>query len=130
ASREFRVAGDRRREGETLYKTGSVQADLGEKQKALDYYNQSLPLTRAVGDRRGEAITLNNIGRVYNSLGEKQKALDYYSQSLMLRRDVGDRRGEADEGRGGGDSVGNAEGRVFKRAGLQCEPSDGDERGT
>ena len=39
-----------------------VYDDLGEKQKALDYYEQALPLLRQVGDRGGEATTLNNIG--------------------------------------------------------------------
>ncbi|MDF5739675.1 CHAT domain-containing protein, partial [Nostoc sp. S13] len=72
-----------------------VYSDLGEKQKALDFYNQALPLFRAVGDRTGEARTLNNIGRVYSDLGEKQKALDFYNQALPLRRAVGDRNGEA-----------------------------------
>ncbi|HAA32116.1 MAG TPA: hypothetical protein DCE56_35960, partial [Cyanobacteria bacterium UBA8553] len=72
-----------------------VYDDLGEKQKALDYYNQSLPLRRAVGDRAGEAVTLNNIGQVYSALGEKQKALDYYNQSLPVSRAVGDRAQEA-----------------------------------
>ena len=57
---------------------------LGEKQKALDYYEQALPLYRQVGDRGGEATTLNNIGMVYSALGEKQKALDYYEQALPL----------------------------------------------
>ncbi|MEG4127984.1 CHAT domain-containing protein, partial [Microcoleus sp. Pol1B3] len=64
--------------------------DLGEKQKSLEYYNQSLPLYRAVGDRSGEASTLNNIGLVYSDLGEKQKALEYFSQSLPLSRAIGD----------------------------------------
>ena len=68
---------------------------MGEKQKALEYYSQSLPLSRATGDRAGEADTLNNIGSVYDDLGEKQKALEYYSQSLPLRRATGDRAGEA-----------------------------------
>ncbi|MEH1966037.1 CHAT domain-containing protein, partial [Nostoc sp.] len=68
---------------------------LGEKQKALDFYNQALPLTRAVGDRSGEAVTLSNIGAVYDALGEKQKALDFYNQALPLTRAVGDRSGEA-----------------------------------
>jgi len=68
---------------------------LGEKQKALEYYNQSLPLSLATGDRGGEATTLTNIGGVYSDLGEKQKALEYYSQSLPLFRAVGDRGGEA-----------------------------------
>ena len=68
---------------------------MGEKQKALDYYNQSLPLSRVLGDRTLEASTLNNIGSVYDDLGEKQKALEYYSQSLPLSRALGDRGGEA-----------------------------------
>jgi CHAT domain-containing protein len=72
-----------------------VYDDLGEKQKALEYYNQALPLTHAVGDRAGEAITLANIGWTYSALGEKQKALEYYNQALPLRRAVGDRAGEA-----------------------------------
>jgi CHAT domain-containing protein len=87
--------GDRRGEAATLNHIGNIYADLGEKQKALEYYSQSLPLRRATGDRGGEAATLNNIGLVYSELGEKQKALDYYSQSLPLLRAVGERRGEA-----------------------------------
>jgi CHAT domain-containing protein len=68
---------------------------LGEKQKALEYFNQSLLLLRAVGDRSREASTLNNIGLVYSELGEKQKALEYYNLSLPLLQATGHRSGEA-----------------------------------
>ena len=69
-----------------------VYAALGEKQKALEYYNQALPLVRAVGDRAGEAETLEQHRvRSTTHLGEKQKALDYYNQALPLLRAVGDR---------------------------------------
>ncbi|MEG3987192.1 CHAT domain-containing protein, partial [Microcoleus sp. S28C3] len=78
-----------------LSNIGLVYSELGEKQKALEYYTQSLPLRRAVGDRSGEALTLSNIGLVYSELGEKQKALEYYTQSLPLSRATGDRSGEA-----------------------------------
>ncbi|WP_445304868.1 CHAT domain-containing tetratricopeptide repeat protein [Microcoleus sp. S36b_A4] len=91
----YREAGDRRGEATTLTGIGRVYSELGEKQKALEYYSQSLPLTRATGDHREEAVTLTNIGNVYSELGEKQKALEYYSQSLPLFRAVGNRRGEA-----------------------------------
>ncbi|NJR25940.1 MAG: tetratricopeptide repeat protein, partial [Richelia sp. CSU_2_1] len=91
----YREAGDRRREARTLNNIGLVYDLLGEKQKALEYYNQSLPLRRAVGDRHGEAITLNNIGQVYSELGEQLKALEYYSQSLPLFRVLDDAGGEA-----------------------------------
>ena len=68
---------------------------MGEKQKALEYYNQALLLHRTSGDLGGETAALNNIARVYSALGEKQKALDYYNQALPITRAVGDRSGEA-----------------------------------
>ena len=91
----YRAVGDRSGESVTFIGIGAVYDALGEKQKALDYYNQALPILRAVGDRRGEATTLNNIGLVYSDLGEKQKALDYYNQALPILRAVGNRGVEA-----------------------------------
>jgi CHAT domain-containing protein/Tfp pilus assembly protein PilF len=82
----------------TLNNIGWVYDSLGDKQKALDFYNQALPMWRAVSNRSGwagEAMTLNNIGDVYNSLGGKQKALDFFILALALARSVGDRSGEA-----------------------------------
>src|ERR1039457_6630285 len=87
--------GDGYEEGLCLYDIGSVYYALGEKQKALDYHGQALPLYRAVGDRSGEATTLNSIGDVYYALGEKQKSLDYYGQALPIYRAAGDKAGEA-----------------------------------
>jgi len=83
------------KEATTLNNLGGVYNSLGEKQQALEFYNQALLLTRAMGDRGGEAITLHNLGSVYNSLGEKQQALEFYNKALPLLRAVGDRRGEA-----------------------------------
>jgi tetratricopeptide (TPR) repeat protein len=90
-----RATGDGGGEAFTLNNIGLVYSELGEQQKALEYYSQSLPLTRAVGDHGGEAVALTNIGSVYSALGEQQKALEYYSQSLPLSRVVGDRTQEA-----------------------------------
>ena len=66
-----------------------VYNKLGQLQKALEYYNQALPLRRVVGDRENEALTLNNIGRVYEALGEKQKALDYFNQARLVKSSMG-----------------------------------------
>ena len=68
---------------------------LGDRQRALDYFEQALPILREVGDRAGEAVTLNNIGAVYDGLGDRQRALEYYGQALPIMREVGDRAGEA-----------------------------------
>ncbi len=91
----FRQVGDKGGEATTLNNIGGVYNDLGEKHKALAYFDQALPLLRQVGDKGGEATTLNNIGAVYSNLGEKQKALTYLDQALPLRRQVGDKGGEA-----------------------------------
>ena len=76
---------------------GIIYSILGESQKALDYFNQALPIykTVAVRDRNAEASVLNDIGIVYNRLGESQKALDYYNKALPIYKAVGDLRGEA-----------------------------------
>jgi len=69
--------GDRAGEAGTLNNIGTVNAHLGQNQKALEYFSQSLPVLREVGDRFGEATTLQNIGRFYIDLGQKEKALEY-----------------------------------------------------
>ena len=91
----YRAAGDAEKEALALVGMGRINSDLGDKQKALDYYSQSLPLIRQIENKAEEALTLNNIGRVYSDLGEKQKALDYFNQSLSLSRQVGDKSVEA-----------------------------------
>jgi hypothetical protein len=53
--------GDRGGEATTLNNIGGVYDDLGEKQKALVFYNQALPISRAVGDPYLEVTILDNI---------------------------------------------------------------------
>ncbi len=53
--------GDRSWEAIILDNIGGVYSDLGEKQNALVFYNQALPIRRAVGDAYGEATILDNI---------------------------------------------------------------------
>ncbi len=98
----YRQVGDRSNgqnlrslEANTLVYIGKIYSNLGEKQKALDYYKQSLPLSEQAGDKQAQGTTLNNIGKIYSELAEKQKALDYYNESLSLRREAGDKNGEA-----------------------------------
>ena len=74
---------------------GQTFGELGERQKALDYFTQALPIVKASDNHRAEATTLNNIGEAYLRLGDPQKALDYSSQALMTHRAAGNRKGEA-----------------------------------
>ncbi|MBE8968642.1 CHAT domain-containing protein [Nostocales cyanobacterium LEGE 12452] len=82
-------------EADTISYIGKIYSELGEKQKALSYYNQCLSLYRQVGDKKAEAISLNNIGSVYYFLGENQKAISYYNQSLLLHRLIKNKSGIA-----------------------------------
>jgi tetratricopeptide (TPR) repeat protein len=72
-----------------------VWSAIGEKRRALAYYEQALLFYRAVGDRHGEVEMLNSIGVVCHQLSEPKKALNYHEQALPLRRAIGDRSGEA-----------------------------------
>ena len=76
--------GDRSGEATTLNNIGLVYSDLGQKQEALKFYNQSLPLRRAVGDREGEAITLSNIGVLYRDINRPTDAIKNLEQSLTI----------------------------------------------
>jgi tetratricopeptide (TPR) repeat protein len=72
-----------------------VHDRLGDKTKALEYYELALLLLRVKGDKGTVASTLNNIGMVHADFGNKFKALDYLKQALTLRKSVQDKGGEA-----------------------------------
>jgi CHAT domain-containing protein/Flp pilus assembly protein TadD len=91
----IRSLGDRPFEASILFAVGSTYRQLGDNQRALEYYLEALPVFRATVNPKGEAVTLNNIGDVYGYLGNQIKALESYSQALSLRRSIGDGKGEA-----------------------------------
>jgi tetratricopeptide (TPR) repeat protein len=86
---------DQRLELETLNNMALVYRATGQPRRALELYEQALPIIREVGDRAGEAVTLNNIAEVYRATGQPERALELYEQALPLMREVGDRAGEA-----------------------------------
>ena len=69
-----RAVGDREGEAVTLNNIGSVYDSLGERDRALAYYEQALPLRRAVGDRAGEAVTRFNIAIIYRESSRLEEA--------------------------------------------------------
>jgi len=87
---------DRDGEGGALQRLGTLYFQRQQWQKALDSYNQALPVERSAGDRAAEAATLRYMGNVYFfGIGDKERALDYYNQSIPIARAVGDSAGEA-----------------------------------
>jgi CHAT domain-containing protein/predicted negative regulator of RcsB-dependent stress response len=68
---------------------------LGDTAKALDYYNQAVPILLVMGERRHAATTLNIIGKLHRSIGAQSQALDAFNQALPIWRELGDRTREA-----------------------------------
>ena len=63
---------------------GLVYDAIGEKVKALQFYEMALPLFRAVGDRGGEASTLNNMGILLWQMGQRQEGMAMVEQAIVL----------------------------------------------
>lgn len=78
-----------------LLSLGSTYSSLGEKQKAIDYYNQTLSITPTLNNPQLEATAKFSIGVVYADLSQYQQALESYNQVLPIYRKIGDRLGES-----------------------------------
>ncbi len=61
---------------------------MGDKQKALEYYNQALALRREVGDKDGEALTLYNIANLETDRGNLSTALSEIKAAIKIIEDL------------------------------------------
>jgi tetratricopeptide (TPR) repeat protein len=59
---------------------------MGENQKALESYNEALPIFQRMNMTDAAGLTLNNMALAWSNLGEEQKALGYYNQALPAVR--------------------------------------------
>jgi len=84
--------GDKKVIASTMNNIGLIYKDLGNYEKALEYYKKSLIHYRQTGDQFSESNAMNFIGGVYWQSGEYRKALDYYKHSYNLRSQVGDKK--------------------------------------
>src|SRR5262249_61508559 len=80
--------GGRGGEAAQLRNIGQVYGDLGDKQQALRYYEEALPLRRAVGDRGGEAVTLFNTAMVFDSQGLYTQAVALLEQVVAIDKAI------------------------------------------
>ncbi|MGL5877343.1 MAG: CHAT domain-containing protein [Xenococcaceae cyanobacterium] len=85
-----RNVGDRHDYGRSLNALGEVHFDLGEYDKALDYYQQALNVRQSLGDRYGAIRTLNNLGQIYRQMGKSVEAIEFYQQALRDSDALGD----------------------------------------
>jgi tetratricopeptide (TPR) repeat protein len=79
----------------TLSNLGRVYNNLGDRQKALDYLNQALPIWQDSGNASGQASTLDSMGRAHSDMGDGQQAMEYFNRAMPLWAADGDRNGEA-----------------------------------
>ncbi|MEM8950969.1 MAG: tetratricopeptide repeat protein [Pseudomonadota bacterium] len=82
------------RQGRLLGTVAMVHSSLGDVERAIGYYEATLPFFHKVGDRQREGAVLGNLGLAYAHLGEVEKAIGYYEQSLVISREIGDRQSE------------------------------------
>jgi CHAT domain-containing protein/tetratricopeptide (TPR) repeat protein len=69
---------------------GRVHNELGDKRKALEYFNQALPLHKSIGDRAGELASTVNISMAYQYMGDFQQALAIAEQASAIAEELGD----------------------------------------
>jgi tetratricopeptide (TPR) repeat protein len=74
---------------------GNIYRGLGQIQKAIELYQQSLAINKTNGDRNGEGISLGNLGNTYISLKQYPQAVTFYQQALSIFQQLGDRSKES-----------------------------------
>ena len=68
--------------------------NLGDFQKAIEYHERHLKISKETGDRAGEGRAYGNLGNAFLNLGDFQKVIEYHERHLKISKEVGDKAGE------------------------------------
>ncbi|OBQ40969.1 MAG: transcriptional regulator, partial [Anabaena sp. MDT14b] len=79
----------------SLISLGSAYDSLGQYERAIAFYQQSLDIAKEIGDIQGESASLNNLGVAYYFLGQYERAIAFNQQSLDIKKEIGDIQGES-----------------------------------
>jgi CHAT domain-containing protein len=71
-------------EANSLDNLGSVYADLGDTEKALDLYQKALAQFQTLKNPSSVAFTLKSIGSLYQTKGEYQQAIDAFKEAVNI----------------------------------------------
>ncbi|HQQ94247.1 MAG TPA: tetratricopeptide repeat protein [Bacteroidia bacterium] len=74
---------------------GFIYSNRGDVNKALDYLNRSLEISKQIHDKQGIAYTLNNLGLIYRNQGNLPKAINCWHETLKIAEEIGDKDGIA-----------------------------------
>ncbi len=64
-------------------------------ERAIEFFENSLQIYRAISDKTGESRALNALANVYLNLSNFEKAIEYYSECIYKLQSIGDLRFEA-----------------------------------
>jgi CHAT domain-containing protein/tetratricopeptide (TPR) repeat protein len=95
ALHDWRAAEDRGQEATSLVAIGLLYIEIADKQNALRYTTEALPVAESTQVPKLIGRALEAIGRVHNTFGDTRKAVEYCEKALPLLRTAGDRAGEA-----------------------------------
>ncbi|MFN4878164.1 MAG: tetratricopeptide repeat protein, partial [Aphanizomenon sp.] len=79
----------------SLISLGNAYNSLGQYERAIAFFQQSLDIFKEIGDIQGESNSLIGLGNAYDSLGQYQRAIAFFQQSLDIKKDIGDILGES-----------------------------------
>ena len=79
----------------TISQIGQVYDALAEYERAKEFYQQALNISRNISDRIGESVALNNLGSIYKNQGNYKLALERHQQALAIIRETTDQKLEA-----------------------------------
>ena len=74
---------------------GLIYRDLGDTDKAIDFFNESLEIYQSSGNQQAAGFVLNNIGDVLTLIGKGQQAVAQYKTALAIFEKMDDKRGIA-----------------------------------
>jgi tetratricopeptide (TPR) repeat protein len=84
----------RQTHGALLGNLGIAYSVLGQVERAIEYHEQALAISKEIGDRHGEGNQLGNLGLAYYALGQVERAIEYHERALAISKEIGDRHGE------------------------------------
>jgi tetratricopeptide (TPR) repeat protein len=80
--------------GTILGHLGLAYYCLGQVERAIGYYEQTLTIAQEISGKRGESNSLENVGIANSNLNEAGRAIGYFEQALRVAQDIGDKAGE------------------------------------
>jgi DNA-binding SARP family transcriptional activator/tetratricopeptide (TPR) repeat protein len=91
----YRELNNRRGQAAQLDRIGVVYSRLGQFDKAISRFDESVELENGSGNRFGEAITMTNLGLTYRRADRFEEAVRALEKSLAITYEIGDRVGTA-----------------------------------